>query len=127
YVKRVIGTPGDDVVLLDGVWYVNAKPTYLAPGAVFSDQRAGRDSVGREIHSHVLGAHSFRVLGQPAPDRFAAHWPVPPGHVFVLGDNRGLSLDSRVFGPVPIESISGRVGRVLFNAGGADRWMEPVS
>jgi signal peptidase I len=36
------------------------------------------------------------------------HYVVPPGHVFVMGDNRGNSKDSRIFGSVPIENIKGK-------------------
>jgi signal peptidase I len=38
---------------------------------------------------------------------------VPAGHVFVLGDNRFGSIDSRVYGPVPLDAVTGRVLGVL--------------
>ena len=45
------------------------------------------------------------------------HYVVPAGHVFVLGDNRGNSMDSREWGAIPLENISGRVYGIWFSEG----------
>jgi signal peptidase I len=42
---------------------------------------------------------------------------VPPGHVFVLGDNRQNSSDSRAWGPVPLENVVGEVAYIWWSSG----------
>jgi signal peptidase I len=77
-IKRVIGLPGETIEIHDGQVYVNGEP--LEESFVQGDTFPGR------VESVI----------------------VPPLHVYVLGDNRNHSNDSRSFGPVPIENIVGR-------------------
>ncbi len=87
-IKRVVGLPGDVVESRDGVVYVNDRALdepYLAEGTVTGDPQDSRN---------------------PAIERQT----VPEDHVFVLGDNRSNSADSRYpyRGPIPIDTIVGR-------------------
>lgn len=77
-IKRVIGLPGETVEIQDGKVYINGE--MLNEPFVQGDTRPGRDG---------------EVM-------------VPPLHIYVLGDNRNHSNDSRSFGPVPIENVVGR-------------------
>jgi len=65
---------------------------------------------GRAVVDGRLASEPFI---SPCSDRPACELPVPitvpKGHLFVLGDNRGASEDSRFWGPVPLEAITGRV------------------
>jgi signal peptidase I len=77
-IKRVVGVPGDEVAVRGGRLFVNG-------------ERQREPYVNKKL-----------------PDRsFAAPTTVPGNHVFVMGDNRANSQDSRVFGPVPKENIEG--------------------
>lgn len=121
YVKRVIGMPGDDVVFLDGTWYVNAKSLGKEAEGVFKDIRGSQEAVGLGVSKEVLAGRRYRVLEGPSKPS-VQHWKVPEGHLFVLGDNRGMSLDSRDFGFVQQDRVLGRASRVMVNIKGMDRW-----
>jgi signal peptidase I len=77
-VKRVVGVAGDEIQVEDGVLFVNGE------------------------------AQNEPYLNQELPFR-GSYGPteVPEGHIFVMGDNRGNSADSRVFGPLPLENVKG--------------------
>jgi signal peptidase I len=85
YIKRVIGVGGDTIELRDGSVYVNG--TKLAEPYVYEEN------------------------GLPQPtDSFNGtdRWLVPDGELFLMGDHRGNSSDSREGGPVPIDAVIGR-------------------
>src|SRR5918998_1549752 len=77
-IKRVVGLPGDKIAVRGGRLLVNGEPQ-------------------REPYTN-----------NKLPDRsFFARTTVPKDHVFVMGDNRANSADSRVFGPLPEKNIEG--------------------
>jgi len=100
FIKRVIGVPGDRVGCCD----------------------EGRVTVnGVPIDEPYLSSNS--PLDVP-PNAFCGSRQfvevvVPPGQLFVMGDNRGLSQDSRCQGPVPIENV---VGRAFMRVWPPSRW-----
>jgi signal peptidase I len=87
YIKRVIGLPGDTVSLRDGLVYVN--DVKLNEPYIFT----GEDGTQQQTFPAAGGASS---------------WVIPAGELFVMGDHREDSADSRVFGPIAISDVVGR-------------------
>jgi signal peptidase I len=78
FVKRVVATAGDKVSFRDGVVYVN----------------------GARLHERSAN-------GPTTPGEEGAEVHVPANHIFVLGDNRAQSCDSRVWGPLAVRKVVG--------------------
>ena len=111
FLKRVIALPGDRVRLDGRGVAVNGVP--LAASA------AADDSAWTE----AIGGRSWRVQWEGGYRFPALELEVPAGEVFVLGDNRATSVDSRDFGTVPMEDVIGHVRQVWFSIGdGGVRW-----
>jgi signal peptidase I len=98
FIKRVIGIPGDVVEVRHKRVYINGQP--------IEDSHA----------SYTEGE------GPPPRDNFGPV-TVPPGHVFVMGDNRDHSFDSRFWGFVPFEDIKGKAFIIYWSWDGQDEWV----
>ena len=109
YVKRVIGLPGDRIQIRNGRLEINElKFTYQdSPPLEESDvQFASAFKRVQEIAPE--GSRQLLFEKSPKETNFGP-LIVPPNEVFLLGDNRDTSDDSRYWGTVPIEKIEGRV------------------
>ena len=151
-IKRVIGLPGDTVQMRRGQVVLNGSaipkqriadftlpltPNYPAgdecPGEFIDADAAGKPICRyRQFRETLPGGKSYTVLDrgdQPAADDTEVY-AVPAGTVFVMGDNRDASGDSRFEPPmgmgfVPLDHIQGRALVSFFSTDGSARWLLP--
>ncbi len=119
YVKRLIGLPGDRIQLREGVVYLNGEALKLTPVQGIPCWEGERCNFFRE----TLPGGRSHVINDIAPNGSADNtdeFIVPPGHYFMMGDNRDNSLDSRYgsngVGYVPYENLLGRVSLIFWNS-----------
>ena len=154
YIKRVIGLPGDTIEMHGGIVYLNGRPVQREklglralkvdgnltcdknhyPGALGSDA-AGEAVCNVDIVRETLpNGKSYDTIdiGPTRADNFPA-LRIPAGHVWLMGDNRDNSADSRMTqaeqglgGAVPIENIGGRAEFITFSLDGSASW-NPLS
>jgi signal peptidase I len=130
YIKRVIGLPGDTVAYENKQLTINGKPVpETALPDFFDDERIGyakqfeEDLDGRknailnnaQVPPYVIGADDFPFRDNCTYNAQGVVCKVPPGHYFMMGDNRDNSADSRYWGFVPDNNVVGRAFFIWMN------------
>ena len=130
YIKRVVGLPGDKIAYESKRLTINGRevPEHYAGDYLLKDRieylKEYTETLGKVTHSILLDP------SEPAATPYVKQFPdrkdciynnegvrctVPPGHYFMMGDNRDNSSDSRVWGFVPEANIIGKAFFIWFN------------
>jgi len=122
WVKRVVGLPGDRIQMLQGQLFINDRAAQLKPDGIgeAEDDRGGSMTASRYVETLPDGVEHaiFKMRDNGRLDN-TAEVIVPAGKLFVLGDNRDNSADSRVavrdggVGLLPIDNLIGRADAVV--------------
>ena len=104
FIKRVIGLPGDKIKIINKNLYINDKLIEI-PQANFKDYHI------IDQNDHWISANGSEGSRR---DNFGP-FTVPPAQLFVMGDNRDHSYDSRFWGTVPIDNVRGKAWIIYFS------------
>jgi signal peptidase I len=134
YIKRVVGVPGDKVAYTNKQLSINGEPVSMTPVSDYPYADTGLNYTPTREYREDLSGRQHAVLINPdtPPVQLATvrQFPhredceyneqgfvcsVPPGHYFLMGDNRDSSSDSRYWGFVPERNIVGKAFMIWWN------------
>lgn len=134
YIKRIIGLPGDQIQMIDGVLHINgtAVPRVKVEDYVetMPSGSVRRTEQYRETLPNGVTYITFNEVTNSRTDNTGIY-TVPAGHYFAMGDNRDNSSDSRIpvgeggVGFVPAENLIGRADVIFFSSDGTAGLFEP--
>jgi len=153
YIKRVIGVPGDTIQVVNGALVLNGQrvprqriadfvlpltPNYPADTECPAEFQSSLNNAPvcryRQYRETLPGGRSYNVLDRgnyPEADNTAVY-TVPAGYLFLMGDNRDASADSRfpaqpggAIGMVPLENVEGKALVGFWSTDGSAEWLKP--
>jgi len=127
FIKRVVGVPGDKIQIKNGKLFINDAAVPLSRLGEYEDkdQGSGMFSAAKvQLLDEQLGAVKHHILYAHDQSGFNFGPELVPGEsVFVMGDNRDNSADSRVWGFVKYNKILGRALIIYWSWDGKDTWV----
>lgn len=121
YIKRVIGLPGDTVKVSGQKFFVNGEEIKQGKSEKFyyTDETTGQKRASL-LYKTNLGDSLFDTIYEPGRHHPEVEYVVQEDHLFVMGDNRDNSADSRSWGQVPFDNIKGRAILVWWSSASHD-------
>lgn len=130
YIKRIVGLPGDDIQVREGILHINGVPVKRERVSTLSVEAYPRGNPDVIEYIETLPNGRQHRIWERSDHDILDNTPVftvPAGHYFAMGDNRDQSQDSRVMsqvGYVPFENLVGRAEFIFFSHDGSARLWE---
>ena len=129
YIKRVIGLPNDRIQVKNDILYINGQAVPREPHGTFSSDYSQEPGDNIPVYSERLSdtgkVYDTLDLSPTSRGDNTQEYVVPPGHYFMMGDNRNNSYDSRYWGFVPRENIIGTPVLIYMSIDAPEEVWEP--